>query len=422
MSWLTRAIRPTASDPIPPNPNTPAQSVPGTVGPPSAVPGDPHGVTIEGPDPGAGMLPPIVPMPWSGWPAEWSTPYWTMGGIQEPLSDVAWMCIDFNASVLSTMPPYLVGAASTLSADWLNNPDPAVYASWEEFCKQAFWDYQAVGEVFILTTARYSTGWPARFHVVPPWMVTIDIIDGLRAYQIGGDDVTPDLLHVRYQSQVGYAHGIGPLEVGNYRVIAASMLAQYGMKLAEGGGIPAGVLNHPEALSATQAAELQAQWVNARVSTIGEPAVLSGGVTWQQTQINPNDMALTSLLDREEGRIAQLLGVPNELVGIPSGTDPMTYKNVTMWYDLHWRRGLKPKAQTMMSALSDWALPRGTRVELNRDDYVAPEPLERAQTAQILNSIIDPATGQSALTVAEIRATLRLDDSTPSDVSAGVLR
>ena len=127
-------------------------------------------------------------------------------------------------------------------------------------------------------------------------------------------------------------------------------------------------------------------------------------------------------MDREEGRIAQLLGVPNELVGIPSGTDPMTYKNVTMWYDLHWRRGLKPKAQTMMSALSQWALPRGTRVELNRDDYVAPEPLERAQTAQILNSIIDPATGQSALTVQEIRATLRLDDSTPSDVSAGVLR
>jgi hypothetical protein len=76
----------------------------------------------------------------------------------------------------------------------------------------------------------------------------------------------------------------------------------------------------------------------------------------------------------------------------------------------------------MMSALSQWALPRGTRVELNRDDYVAPEPLERAQTAQILNSIIDPATGQSALTVQEIRATLRLDDSTPSDVSAGVLR
>ena len=420
MGWFTRGIRP--PDPIPPNPNDPASVPPATVGPPSAVPGDPHGVTVAGPDTFQGSLPPIVPMPWSGWPAEWDTPSWTMGGIRQPLSDTAWMCVDRNASILSTMPPYLVGAATTLSSDWLNNPDPDVYTSWEEFCKQLFWDYQAVGEVFVLTTARYSTGWPARFHVVPPWMITTTIVDGQREYELGGLDVSDDLLHIRYQSQVGYAHGIGPLEIGNYRMIAAQMLIQYGSKLAAGGGIPAGVLQHPESLSADQAAKLQASWVQARLSTIGEPAVLSGGITWTPTQINPNDMALTALLDREEGRIANLLGVPPELVGIPTGTDPMTYKNMTMWTDLHWRSGLKPKAQTVMSALSGWALPRGTRVELNRDEYVAPEPLERAQTAQILNAIVDPVTGQPALTVAEIRGTLRLDNSTPSDVSSGVLR
>ena len=34
-----------------------------------------------------------------------------------------------------------------------------------------------------------------------------------------------------------------------------------------------------------------------------------------------------------------------------------------------------------MAALSEWVLPRGTTVEVNRDAYVQPEPLERAQTA-----------------------------------------
>ena len=133
-------------------------------------------------------------------------------------------------------------------------------------------------------------------------------------------------------------------------------------------------------------------------------------------------MALTTLLDREEGRIAHLLGVPAELVGIPTGTDPMTYKNVTMWFDMHWRTGLRPKAQHVMSALSGWALPRGTVVELNRDEYVAAEPLERAQTAQILNAIVDPVTGQQALTVQEIRNSERLDNTSPDDVASGVLR
>jgi len=420
MGWLTRGIRP--PDPIPPNPNDPADVPPATVGPPAWSPGDPDGVTITGP-PDQGWSPPILPsvMPWSGWPADWFPPMWNTGGMLEPLTDVAWMCMDRNSSQLASMPPYLVNAATSLQADWLNNPQPEVYASWNEFMHQYSWDYQ-LGEAFILATSRYATGWPARFHVVAPWMVTIDVRDGVRTYEIAGEDVTADLLHVRYQSQVGFAHGVGPLEIGRYRMIAAKMLQMYGTKLAAGGGVPSGVLNHPESLSAAQAQELQAQWVQARMSTIGEPAVLSGGLSWQQTQMNPADMALTSLLDREEGRIAQLLGVPNELVGIPTHTDPMTYKNVTMWFDLHWRVGLRPKAQYLMSALSNWALPRGTSIELNRDDYVAPEPLERAQAAQILNSIVDPTTGQPALTVSEIRGTLRLDNSTPSDVSSGVLR
>ena len=66
-----------------------------------------------------------------------------------------------------------------------------------------------------------------------------------------------------------------------------------------------------------------------------------------------------------------------------------------------------------MSALSGWALPRGTTVELDRDAYIAPPPLERAQTAQILNAIVDPVTKQPALTVDEIRDAERLDEHQP---------
>ena len=95
--------------------------------------------------------------------------------------------------------------------------------------------------------------------------------------------------------------------------------------------------------------------------------------------------------------IAQMLGVPAPLVGIPVG-DPQTYRNVKNFFDFHWRSGLRPKAQAVMSALSAWALPAGTTVELNRDAYIEPEPLERAQVAQIYNAISDPQ-GNPVLTV-----------------------
>jgi hypothetical protein len=413
MAFWTRSIRP--GDPEVPNTNPPGVP-PASVGPPDANPGDPIGVELVGDDPGWAPPPRILPSAWSGWPSDWATPNWGSMDVQV-LTDTAWMCLDRNASVLSAMPPYLVNASPTLNADWLRNPDPAFYASWDEFAHQLFWDFQ-MGEAFVLATSYYSTGWPARFHVVPPWFVSIDMRDGLRNYEIGGLDVTEDILHVRYRSVTGYPHGSGPLDAGSMRIIADQMLTQYGTKIATT-GVPVGVLQHPGNINAAQAAQLQAQWVQARSSSIGEPAVLAGGITWTPTQLNPSELGLLDLLRFNQSRIAELLGIPPVIVGLPAGGDPMTYRNVAMLYDQHWRSGLRPKAAKVMAALSGWALPRATTVEVNSDDYVQGEPLERAQAYQILASILDPVTGQPAMTVQEIRTAERLDTSTPTDTPTG---
>jgi HK97 family phage portal protein len=287
--------------------------------------------------------------------------------------------------------------------------------------KQLSWDYQ-LGEAFVITTARYATGWPARFHVVPPWTVDVDFTSaGIRTYRIGQVDVTGDMLHIRYQGSVDDAHGHGPLEAGSARVIADRMLTQYATGLVTNGGIPSSVLTSPARLNAEQAELLKQQWLQARLSGIGEPAVLSGGVTWTPTQMSPTDMALTDLTGLTENRIAYLLQVPAMLVGIPSGQDSMVYSTALMYFLQHWRGGLRPKAQTLMGALSEWALPRGTRVELNRDEYVGAEPLQRAQTYQILNAIKDEQ-GNPVLSVDEIRRSERFDNTAPTDLAQGVLR
>lgn len=416
MKLFTRSIRP--SD-VTPNPNDPVTAAPGTVGPPSAVPGDPNGVTVESPDNPGWWPPAIRPSAWSGWPAEWGTPNWS--GHHQTLSDTAWLCLDLNASVLSTMPPYLIDPSPNLNADWLRNPNEDTYASWEEFAKTLFWDYQAAGEAFVIADARYATGYPARFHVVPGWTVEVDFdAMGRRTYAVGEIDVTADMLHIRYTSSVDTPRGIGPLEVGAGRVLAAEVLQRYGTTLATNGGIPASILEHPDELSAEQSLNLQQQWVAARMSSLGEPAVLSGGVTWQATQLNPTEMALIDLLQWNEARIAVLLGVPPFLVGLPSGGDSLTYANASSLFDYHWRSGLRPKAHAVTSALSGWLLPRGTELELNRDAYVQPDQSVRAQTYQILNAIVD-AQGNPVMTVQEIRDAERIDNSAP-DLAKGVLR
>src|SRR5262245_32647097 len=94
-----------------PNENDPAAVPPATVGPDQLMtPGDPSGVTVEEPEVAYAPPPPVYPSPWSGWPAEWNIAW---SGQLSTLTDTAWMCIDLNSSLLSTMPPYLVDAAPT---------------------------------------------------------------------------------------------------------------------------------------------------------------------------------------------------------------------------------------------------------------------------------------------------------------------
>jgi hypothetical protein len=111
------------------------------------------------------------------------------------------------------------------------------------------------------------------------------------------------------------------------------------------------------------------------------------------------EMALLELGQWTESRICVKLRVPPFLMGLPSGGDPMTYSNVTQLFDFHDRSGLRPIAKTVMTALSNWALPRGQCVELDSEEYTRPGMLERSQAyvnwSQIPGTIdgVGPADG-----------------------------
>jgi phage portal protein BeeE len=94
----------------------------------------------------------------------------------------------------------------------------------------------------------------------------------------------------------------------------------------------------------------------------------------------------------------------------------MTYSNVESLFDYHWRAQLSTIANAIMSALSGWLLPRGTTVEVNRDEYVKAAPLERAQTEQIYVQL-------GVLSTDEVRELERFSKAAPSEtLTSGVLQ
>jgi HK97 family phage portal protein len=346
---------------------------------PAAHPGDPDGVTVDTPDPITELrsLPAVMPSSWDGWPADWSTS-WDMNSRFNELVDVAFMCLDLNASVMSTMPVYRTrGGRMIEPTSWMSNPDPTIYQSWHEFTKQLFWDYM-LGEAFVLPMATGGDGFPRVFRVVPPWLVNVEMRGGTRVYNIGQMDVTGEILHIRYKSTTDGAHGVGPLESAGARMITAGVLAKYIRDTAANGGMPDYSLETEMDISREDAQDLQNQWIESRRANSTAPPVFWNGIKLVPHQsMSPRDMTMLEVAQFTEARIAELLGVPAPIVGLPSG-DSLTYSNITSLFDFHDRASLRPKAVSVMSALSYWALPRGQCVELNRDEYTRPGFAERA--------------------------------------------
>jgi HK97 family phage portal protein len=384
---------------------------------PTWNPGDPEGVVVDIEPVETRSLPVIRPTPWDGWPAEWNIPNWDMGSRFNELVDVAWMCLDINSRILSAMPVYRTqNGRVQLPVSWMQNPDDSIYTGWSEFAKQMFWDY-LLGESFVWSMSDFADGFPARFRVLPPWMVKVGMRQGRRTYTLAGPerDITDEILHIRYKSTSDGKRGVGPLESAGGRMLTAGILAKYVREVVSVGGIPLQTLESDQELDAEDAQDLLNQWVTTRAQNLGYPPVLDNATKLvDHKSVSPRDMALLEIAQFTESRIAQLLGVPPFLAGLPvtGGGDSMTYSNVSQLFDYHDRSALKPFASSVMEALSNWALPRGQAAELNRDEYTRPPFNERAEAWVKLLAA-------GAVTVEEFRVAERLTGTMPAQAITG---
>jgi HK97 family phage portal protein len=353
--------------------------------------------------------PPFTPMPWAGWPSEWAVPSWESGVSVGALLDVVFTAVDRNASAFASMPPSAIKGGRRLAEQptWTRNPQPELYASWHEFAAQLWWAFQVVGEAVVIATSRFENGWPRTFMVAQPWLVSIDIVDGQRAYSVGGEDITADVCHIRYVSTSGDAHGHSPLESAAGRVLSIRALQRYATDLASQGGVPWGVLKSKFRLTEAQAQGMRMQWVTAARDRLGAPAVLDSETDLQVTQIQPKDMQLVELQHSAEARLSVLLGVPPYMLALPTNAGSMTYTNATLMYQEHYG-WLRTKLAQIGGALSGWCLPWGTELEFDAERYVQPPATERAGYFSTMFGIVDE-TGARAMTVDEIRRAERVD-------------
>jgi HK97 family phage portal protein len=413
--YRTRAI---PRDSIP-NANAPIGSVGDNV---SAGFGDTHVMYPDGQLQTSGNMPEV--QAWQGWPTSWETPRWNGFHGHSKLVSTLWTCIDLNVRQLASFPIYGVKGSTVVALpDWSNNPEPELYSDWTECAKQLFNTYYGAGETILWCTGRKRDGLGPngigsvqRFVVLNPGLVNIEWQDGVVQYSLAGKRLDRvDVCHIKYQSIPTNLRGIGPLEWCSQSVLGAAALEAMNANLAKRGGIPWAVLKSQRKLNGTEARDLQTAWINGSTNRSGAPAVLSGTLELETLSISPREMMMLEQRVFDETRIAAAFGVPPYLVGLPQ-PDGLTYANATALLDFHWRTTLRTAAQSVASAMSNWLLPRGTRCEFNRDDYVRPSDEERARTDATLFGLVDE-NGNHAKTIDEIRLGNRLPPNNPVEVN-----
>lgn len=370
----------------------PSNGAPNTVGPDhyGAEPPIVDGETLEAAYPG----PTLVPAHWAGLPSAWQA-QWSNGGgglgttLGNRVSTV-FSCTALNANALGSMPIAMTERGRPIDPEqyeWTENPDPRLYSDWSEFIVQATCSLLTRGDLYVHGTEwDYETLLPQRFMVLDPDQVTCEFdTDGLRRYSIAGAEVyRGDLMHVRYLTAAGWPTGLSPLQgaAGNLR--SAGALEAYGADLADGGGIPWGVLTTEQRMTRRQTELAHLEWRQQQANRRGGPAIFGQGLKLDTLTLSPRDMALLDLRVFDEQRIAACFGVPPYLIGLeqPSG---LTYANATSLFDFHWRGMLRPLSRKITAALSAWALPRGRRLHLNAGDYVQPPLAERATSYKAMH-------------------------------------
>lgn len=392
-AWAREQHRAFPRDPSLAN-NTPDPG--GTVGPETApttalaAPAGAEPVVVD-----AGSLEGAAPTPkgfypsaWAGYPSGWGTAWNNWGGTVGAIDPVmgrkvstVFSCVELNANALGSMPVGITEKGRPIDPDeyaWTENPDPRLYSGWDEFVVQWAASMWTRGQAIICSTGTdWETLLPSSFMVLDPDRVSVQFDqNGEREYYLGGQRLFSfDVLHTRYMTVAGWPEGVSPLQAAAGNLRSAGALESYGANLAEGGGIPWGVLSTEQRLSQRQAMLARQQYRTQRSDLTGDPVVMGYGLELSTLNISPKDMALLELRVFDEQRIASALGCPPWLVGLPQPSG-MTYSNAISLFGFHWRR-LRPISKRLTNGLSSWALPRGRRALLNAGDYIQPDLGER---------------------------------------------
>ncbi len=239
------------------------------------------------------------------------------------------------------------------------------------------------GNAYLKVLSKGPDGLPTLLQVLSPDDVTPPKARG-GLYKVDGIELgRGEIVHVRGLTLAGDVVGMSPIEYARRTIELGLTAEEYGAQFFRNGASMSGVIEVPGTLDATQARDLKKNFDSAHrgVQHAHAVGILSGGATWKQITISPEDAQFLGTQAAKNLDIAMLFGVPPHMLGQVDRTTS-------------WGKGIEEQTQGFINyTVKGWTDPiedlwtrmagRGLEVRCDFSELLRPDSAGRAAIYQI---------------------------------------
>ena len=236
---------------------------------------------------------------------------------------------------------------------------------------------------------RDSRGFPLQVMPISPDLITIrrNSDTGRLEYRLMGTIIPiDDVFHVRAFTQAGSPIGLNPIEVLRTTLSIAQSADQFYNQFFSNSAQPGGVLNVPGDLTDDDARQLKQQWqeMHSGIASAHMPAVLTGGISWQQVTMTMQDAQFIESRAFSHTEIGAIYRIPPHMMGQADRSVQATdVEQQELSFERNTLVGWKRRHEIALSTL----IPRGQYVEIDLSDRAQANSLVRFQVHQIARNI-----------------------------------
>ena len=203
------------------------------------------------------------------------------------------------------------------------SPSSALIADPVPAMNELEWNFQMVtslalrGNSFHLVVGRDRHEYATELLPLHPDEVAVapDPDTGEPVYRVNGTRVpTADVLHIKRFVLPGWLEGLSPIGAARQSIGLGLAAERYGARYFADSANPSAVLRTDENLTAEQAHRTMKSWVDTHGGR-RVPALLSGGLQYQQISIAPGEAQFLETRQFQRGEIAMLYGIPPHMIG-----------------------------------------------------------------------------------------------------------